>query len=703
MGASLTACGGSNTSLAIPPATPAPAATTAAPTATPTPTATSVTGSTSVTSTGPVALPAPAGYSASVNVPAGTVLPAGTVIGSTVSTTQPPSLATAFSVARAAASIRNTRLAGATPLGFLALSQTNTSSANINVIAGTSVSFGVPATITIPSGSSVYGAVLDTSNTFGWAYNPAQITCTFAGSIATCTTSTGFTLVAGRTYGVAFYYQATIVTPSPSPSPAPGTGTTSVTSTGSLTIPAAPGFSAKIGIPSTTAIPTGEVLTTTVAGTASVTPAFNLAGSTPFAYLLLSSNNAATLVSGTSLTITPPSVSVPVGSRVNAAVLDPSTTYGWVYAPSQINCSVTSGVATCVTSQSFALVAGRQYAVAFYVAPIPAGTVGPAVKPSSATSAIATPAPGAKSVSVPLASTGGNAKASVSLPTTAKITPGTTVNSSVSSGQPTNIKPFSVARAVAATGRTAKSLTGATVFDFEEFTLNDPLTIPAGTSITEEFDPGEVEVNDGDTVQAAVYDGNYWYYNAIPCVASVDPDSGDASFTCTTTTSVTLSGGTTYAIAIYEAPQPANQITAPITEEFEVFPGEAQAFPVDPSGDTGTLTLSNDTGGATLTTVVSQFPGLVGMPAVTTGTAVAYVSFYVDVATTFTGANTLQIPSSLIPPSFGTPKLAVDFNDGAYVSSGAKVTNDGTNITFTLVNTTFGFAPGNTYGFVIYY
>jgi hypothetical protein len=718
LSAGLTACGGSNTSLAIPPATPVPA--TPTPAATPTQTPTSASGTTAVTSTGTVALPAPAGYSASLSLPAGTVLPAGESITSTVSTTQPSSIATAFSVARAAASIRNTRLAGATPLGFLALSQTNTAvgatgvvGASVTILAGTSASFGVPASIAIPSGSSVYGAVIDTTNTAGWAYNPAQITCTFANSVATCTTSATFTLVAGRTYGVAFYYQATIPSPSPSPSasatatasptPAPGSGSTAVSSTGSLTIPAAPGFTAKIGIPSTTTIPTGEVLTTTVAATATVTPPFALAGSTPFAYLLLSSNNAATLVSGTSVTITPPTApSVPVGSRVNAAVLDPSNSFGWAYSPSQINCSITSGAATCVTSQAFPLVAGRQYVVAFYVAPIPAGASVPTVKAQTATAAVPTPAPGAKSVSVPLASTGGNAKASISLPTTAKITPGTTVKSSVSSGQPSNIKAFSIARAVAATGRTSKSINGATVFDFEEFTINDPLTIPAGTSITEEFDPGEVEVNDGDIVQAAVYDGTYWYYDAIPCVASVDPDSGDASFTCTTTTSVTLTGGTTYAIAIYEAPQPAGPIVEPITEEFEAFPGEAQAFPVDPSGDTGTLTLSNDTGGATLTEVVSQFPGLVSMPAITTGTAVAYVSFYVDVATSFTGTNTLQVPATLFPAS-AKPQIGVDFNDGAYVSSGATVTNDGTNVTFTLTNPTFGFAPGNTYGFVIYY
>ncbi len=147
----------------------------------------------SPTGTTAIGNPGPTVPSAILTLPSGASAPAGASLFATITAGLPPLLPPFV-------------LAGSTALDFASIKPSVTYTAP----AGTSFAFGARNLFGVPN---LRIAVSDTSNSFGWAFNPPQITCSSLASITTCVNSQPFTFVAGVTYGIAIY-SPTIIPPS---------------------------------------------------------------------------------------------------------------------------------------------------------------------------------------------------------------------------------------------------------------------------------------------------------------------------------------------------------------------------------------------------------------------------------------------------------------------------------------------------------
>ncbi len=143
-----------------------------------------------------------------VSLPVGSTTP-GEQVTSSVSFSNAISVG-AFGFRRANDGSRSTKLSGATPLALA----TFTFSADFPIARGSSITI-MGASLAIPTGSSVYAALLDESTGNTWTYNPGQIVCSQTLPGITCTTSQSIALPANNIVAIAFYSQATQPTPTP--------------------------------------------------------------------------------------------------------------------------------------------------------------------------------------------------------------------------------------------------------------------------------------------------------------------------------------------------------------------------------------------------------------------------------------------------------------------------------------------------------
>jgi hypothetical protein len=468
-----------------------------------------------------------AGLSGAITMPAQTAGGTGATAQATMQTSLPAGAPALASLARAEAqSLRSTQNEAVPVTGIVFFTETFIGSAKYTFSAPPSLVVGLPAGYFTVPGIAYYISLYDpTQPTAAWQSRFMTCTPAAGGNFLSCvpTNSGTYSVVGNASYSFALYAvstSATAPTPAPTASPvAPPTiapTSISATLTGSaqtITLPAVTsGVSGSVAI-------LGSSAQATLTGTAQVTPGNGYApsaGGTPTTLYsaLFTTSTAVSVTGGFTATFTLPQAGA-TGTRYILATYD--SRYGWFYGIA--GPGTVSGTTVTITSPLPAsFVTGATYGVALYALPSAGAASGTVTLATGAT--LTLPASSGATGSITLGTVSASTTAPVTLflePPAGVPNPGTTYPAAL-------YYVFTPAATVTISGTSTASFTAPTGYG---------TGFPSGIS-------AYIEMYDTSRPTSG------WFFKAIGPATT-----GGPSVSFSTTQSMTLTGGVTYAFAVY--------------------------------------------------------------------------------------------------------------------------------------------------------